>query len=127
MGGDALHFVLGILQKNGERHMRIIISPRKMIHIDRAHIVVSGWSLAVVFFDLADKVTGLVSEVKKYYSQTPTGYYNVGSVDVDHFSGAYDDSHMPFAVFLEDSKHEVEGVATHVGSEPKLIGYRESH
>jgi hypothetical protein len=76
----------------------------------------------------ADKTTGWISS-RAIYTQTPAGYYTAAYVDIDHFSGKYDDAHMPFAVFMYDPTGAATGIATHIapgGTEP-LIGHRASH
>ena len=74
-----------------------------------------------------DKMTGYVSS-RAIYTQTLAGYYTVANVDIDHYSGAYDDAHMPFAVFMYDPTGAATGIATHVapGGTEALIGHRES-
>lgn len=77
-----------------------------------------------------DLDTGLVTQVRKIFTDTPTGYFVAGNLDIDHFSGAYDDAHMPYAVFLKDPTGVAEGIATHKApgtSAEKLVGFRESH
>jgi lipoprotein-anchoring transpeptidase ErfK/SrfK len=65
-----------------------------------------------------DRATGQVTSVRRIFKQTPTGYYVPYLLDIDHYSGAFDDAHMPYAVFFND------GIATHVGAG---IGARHSH